>query len=55
MEEKNVTYLSKYTWGPMISAVVKLIPIYHPKNKMRLREVSNLPKVTELGKHKAGV
>lgn len=39
--------------GPMLSAVFKLIPIYYPKNKMRLREVSNSPKVR--GKHKAGI
>lgn len=39
----------------MLSAVFKLIPTYHPKNKMRLREVSNLPKVREVCKCKAGI
>lgn len=34
----------------MLKAVFKLIPTYHPKSKMKFREVSNLPKVTELVK-----
>lgn len=40
---------------PMLSAVFKLISTYHPKNKMRSREVSDLPKVTGVHKGKAGM
>lgn len=45
---KKVTYLSKYVRCHVKCS--KLVPIYHHKNKMKLRNVGNLPKVTQLGK-----